>query len=280
MDDVWGMPGWAFALAYLGLLIVPAVAGPLWRKWRLSRMKPDGPVASGLTAHHLAYLSASPMEIGGHRRAVESAVAALVFAGRLRVDDKGRLSRVGNAEPDDPFERAVFAHVRRGARIAEIPIEVRAALAKLSDDLAERGLALRERTVVAYRGTILVVYMAIWLFGFVRAGAELKVHRVTWVTGGASRTGTIHGIPQVVPLLFLGGLLILSWAYLAWRGKRDYITQAGRDFVLEAIASWRAGAPGPGGLVIEGTAVVAIAGIVGYPDKEIASVFVGRPVVD
>ncbi|TDQ01418.1 TIGR04222 domain-containing membrane protein [Labedaea rhizosphaerae] len=280
MNEAWGISESRFFWIHLGLLVAPAIAAPLVRGWLQNRRKPDGPVRSGLTAHHLAYLSASPLVVGGAVRAVESAVAALLHAGRLRVDAEARLSRIGKAEPADPFERAVFARVRSGIRIAELPIEVRPALAKLSDDLAERGLALRERAVVAYRSTILVVYMAIWLFGFVRAAAELKVHRVTWVTGGASRTGTIHGVPQVVPLLFLGGLLVLSWAYLAWRGKRDYITRAGRNFVLEAIASWRAGTPGPGGLTIEGTAVVAIAGIVGYPDKKIASAFVGRPVVD
>jgi uncharacterized protein (TIGR04222 family) len=217
---------------------------------------------------------------------VESAVAALAYAGRLRVDGNGRLSRVGKAEPEDPFERAVFARVRSGASIAELPVEVRPALAELSDDLAERGFALRERSVDAYRRTILVLYLVIELLGVVWMVVEMKVHPITIEGHRFIRDGIVHdtsavGFPDMAPLLLPGAVMIAIWAYLAMRGKRDYITLAGRYFVLEAIDSWRAGTPGPGGLgVIEGPAVVAITGIVGYPDKKVASAFVGKPVVD
>ena len=288
MHDLWGISSGQFTFGFFALLIAPTIAGPLWRRWRIRRMKPDGPPAPGLTAHHLAYLSASPLATGGALRAVESAVAALVHAGRVRVAAKGRLFRIAKGAPENSFERAVFAHARNGAQIPDIPIKVRPALAKLSDDLAERGLALRESTVVAYRTAIIVFYVVLETVGIVRGMADIVVRTLAESQVYHERRGGHHngrapqfeGFLDIFPLLILGVVLMAIWGYLRMNGKRDYLTQAGRNFVLEAIASWRAGTPGPGGLMIEGTAVVAIAGIVGYPDKEIASVLVGRRVVD
>src|SRR5438105_4542054 len=102
MSDPWGISGPAFLWIYGGLMVgVWLVVRPLLT-WAARRSASHGGQYPGSTptVYQLAYLA------GGPHRAIDTAIAALVERGGLRVSSARTVTATG-AMPADPLERAV-----------------------------------------------------------------------------------------------------------------------------------------------------------------------------
>src|SRR3569833_33878 len=136
MADPWGISGPDFVVLYIALLgavllirvIVAGVAAS--RALRADHERPGPPP----TVYELAFLA------GGPDRAVDTAIAALVERGQLRVNSYRQISKAGT-RPVDPLERAV-ADVAKLKTTSTIRAKVRgsAAMRALEEGLDQRGL--------------------------------------------------------------------------------------------------------------------------------------------
>jgi uncharacterized protein (TIGR04222 family) len=249
MSDLWGISGPSFLELYLGLLIVPAVAGVIWWQWYVRQTKPNG-TQPELTLYHLAYLAA------GRTRVAETAIASLIEGERLRVDSKGYLHRIGKQDPADPVERAVFGQSRI-VPATSMPNLIDEAVAELAEDLAARGLVLRAKPLETCKRTVVGLYVAIGVFGLVRLIAGASAH---------------HPVGLLLVLLVADLVAIGVSTAIARRGSGDLVTEAGRELVRAARAHRKAGRkkPGPEGLVLAGAAgAVVLQGVRAYPDREV-----------
>src|SRR3954471_3323451 len=164
MDDPWGISGPDFVVLYIALLgaallIRVIVAGVVAaRALRADTERPGPPP----TVYELAFLA------GGPDRAVDTAIAALVERGQLRVNSYKQISQAGT-RPVEPLERAV-ADVAQLKTTSTIRAKVRgsAALRALEDGLDRRGLLASAAAKRRVRTFGLVLQLAVLVLGIAR----------------------------------------------------------------------------------------------------------------
>ncbi|MEV6628773.1 TIGR04222 domain-containing membrane protein, partial [Amycolatopsis sp. NPDC051114] len=164
MADPWGISGPDFVVLYIALLgavllirvIVAGVAAS--RALRADHEQPGPPP----TVYELAFLA------GGPDRAVDTAIAALVERGQLRVNSYRQISKAGT-RPVDPLERAV-ADVAKLKTTSTIRAKVRgsAAMRALEESLDQRGLLASAAAKRRSRTFGLVLQLAVLVLGVVR----------------------------------------------------------------------------------------------------------------
>ncbi|MFD5095774.1 TIGR04222 domain-containing membrane protein [Amycolatopsis thailandensis] len=273
MEDTWGIPGPTFLAIYAVLLVLPLAVGLLWTiAVKLGRKAPRAAVSGPQpTVYELAYLA------GGPDRVVDTAIAALVDRGTLRVSSSKQLQLAG-PEPADPIERAVAKGAKPGynatTRGMRDRLRMSGPMQALGKDLEARGLVVVNQ-VPRIRQVVFFLYVAVLVLGVVRLFAGL---------------GTNHPVGFLVPLLIAAvvATLIARSAKNKTSGPRP--TGEGNRILgsaNSALARERkrgipnepaVGGVGPGFLLGGAAAAVALGGLAFYPDEELSEALIPPPV--
>ncbi|MEU3626652.1 hypothetical protein BS329_24560 [Amycolatopsis coloradensis] len=268
MDDTWGIPGPTFLAIYAALLALPLVIGLLWTiAVKLGHKAPRAAVSgSRPTAYELAYLA------GGPDRVVDTAIAALVDRGTLRISSSRKLQLAGPV-PADPIEQAVAKSARPGHNSTTRGIRDRLRMSgpmqALGKDLEARGLVVVDKKPQV-RQVVFSIYLGALILGVVRL---------------------IAGIVSDHPVGFLSFLVIVAGvATLLARAARNKRvgtrpTSEGHRIVGRANAEFSrergrgiTGGPAVGGALLGGVAVaVALGGLAYYPDEELSAALIPPP---
>ncbi|WP_410654768.1 TIGR04222 domain-containing membrane protein [Amycolatopsis sp. lyj-112] len=273
MDDTWGIPGPTFLAIYAVLLVLPLIVALLWTiAVKLGRKAPRAAVSGPQpTTYELAYLA------GGPDRVVDTAIAALVDRGTLRVSSSKQLQLTG-AEPADPIERAVakgakpgYSNTTRGIRDR---LRMSGPMQALAKGLEARGLLVADATP-QIRRVVFGLYLAVFVLGVVRLFA------------GISRDRPIGFlIPLLIAALF--ATLVARAVKKKRTGPRP--TSEGSRVLHRAksahgrerkrgISHGAAVGGAAGGAVLGGAAVaVALGGLAFYPDEELSAALIPPPV--
>ncbi|HET6287926.1 MAG TPA: TIGR04222 domain-containing membrane protein [Amycolatopsis sp.] len=274
MEDTWGIPGPTFLAIYGALLVFPLVVGLLWTiAVKLGHKAPRAAVRGPEpTVYELAYLA------GGPDRVVDTAIAALVDRGTLRVSSAKQLQLTGS-EPADPIERAVAKGARPGYNATTRGIRDRLRMSKpmqaLAKGLEDRGLVVADR-VPRIRQVVFFLYLVVLVLGVARL--------VAGISGD-------HPVGFLIPLLFAAGFATL--VARAVKNKRSGPRPTGEgDRLLHRARSAhgrerKRGIPTAtasdgammGGAVLGGAAAaVAFGGLTYYPDEELSAALIPPPV--
>ncbi|WET82050.1 TIGR04222 domain-containing membrane protein [Amycolatopsis sp. QT-25] len=274
MEDTWGIPGPTFLAIYGALLVFPLVVGLGWTiAVKLGRKAPRaagrGPEP---TVYELAYLA------GGPDRVVDTAIAALVDRGTLRVSSAKQLQLTGS-EPADPIERAVAKGARPGYNATTRGIRDRLRMSgpmqALAKGLEDRGLVVADRAP-RIRQVVFFLYLAVLVLGVARL--------VAGISGD-------HPVGFLIALLVAAGFATL--VARAVKNKRSGPRPTGEgDRILHRARSAhgrerKRGIPDAtasdgammGGAVLGAAATaVAFGGLSYYPDEELSAALIPPPV--
>ncbi|KZB80618.1 TIGR04222 domain-containing membrane protein [Amycolatopsis regifaucium] len=274
MKDTWGIPGPAFLAVYAVLLVLPLLVGLLWTiAVRVGRKAPRAAVSGPEpTVYELAFLA------GGPDRVVDTAIAALVERGTLRVSSSKQLQLTGPM-PADPIEKAVAKGAKPGynatTRGMRDRLRMSGPMQALAKDLEARGLVVADRAP-RVRQVVYFLYLAVLVLGVVRLIAGIS---------------SDHPVGFLVPLLIAAGFATL--VARAVKNKRPGPRPTGEgDRVLHRARSAhgrerkRAAPDGSavggamlGGAVLGGAAAaVAFGGLSYYPDEELSEALIPPPV--
>ncbi|MFI7116424.1 TIGR04222 domain-containing membrane protein [Amycolatopsis sp. NPDC049868] len=270
MEYTWGIPGPTFLAIYAVLLVFPLVAGLVWTiVVKLGHKAPSATVTGPQpTVYEFAYLA------GGPDRVVDTAIAALVDRGILRVSSSKQLQLTG-PEPADPIENAVAKGARPGYNATTRGIRDRLRLSgpmqALAKDLEARGLVVVDQAP-RIRQVVYFLYLAVLVFGVVRLIAGIAGDRP---------------VGFLIPMLIVAGVATLIARVV--KNKRPGPRPTGEgDRVLHKARSAhgrerKRGIPnGPGyvgGAVLGGAAAaVAFGGLASYPDEELSAALIPPPV--
>ncbi|MBB5856960.1 TIGR04222 domain-containing membrane protein [Amycolatopsis umgeniensis] len=272
MEDTWGIPGPTFLAIYAVLLVFPLVLGLLWTvAVKLGRKAPRAAVSGPQpTVYELAYLA------GGPDRVVDTAIAALVDRGTLRVSSSKQLQLTG-PEPADPIEKAVAKGARPGHNATTRGIRDRLRMSgpmqALGKDLEARGLVVVNQAP-RIRRVVFFLYLAVLVLGVVRLFAGISADRP---------------VGFLIPLLIAAGIATLIAR--AAKNKRTGPRPTGEGNRIlgsanSALARERKrgipNAPAVGGvaggaLLGGAAAAVALGGLAFYPDEELSAALIPPP---
>ncbi|WP_409493285.1 TIGR04222 domain-containing membrane protein [Amycolatopsis sp. cmx-11-12] len=272
MEDTWGIPGPTFLAIYGALLVFPLVVGLLWTiAVKLGRTTPRAAVSGPEpTVYELAYLA------GGPDRVVDTAIAALVNRGTLRVSSLRKLQLAG-PEPADPIEKAVAKAARPGHNSTTRGIRDRLRMSgpmqALAKDLEARGLVVVDKTP-QIRQVVFSIYLGALILGVVRL-----------IAGIASD----HPVGFLIFLVIVAGIATLLAR--AARNKRvgprptsegDRVLHRARSLHgrerKRGIAHDPSMGGAAGGALLGGAAVaVAFGGLALYPDEELSAALIPPP---
>ncbi|WP_394362309.1 TIGR04222 domain-containing membrane protein [Amycolatopsis sp. SB7-3] len=270
MEYTWGIPGPTFLAIYAVLLVFPLIAGLVWTiAAKLGTRTPSAEVSGPQpTVYEFAYLA------GGSDRVVDTAIAALVDRGTLRVSSSKQLQLTG-PEPADPIEKAVAKSARPGHNATTRGIRDRLRLSgpmqALAKDLEARGLVVVDQGP-RIRRVVYFLYLAVLVFGVVRLIAGLAGDRP---------------VGFLIPMLLAAGAATLIARALKNRQPGPRPTAEGNRVLHKARSAHgrerKRGIPnGPGyvgGAVLGGAAAaVAFGGLASYPDEELSAALIPPPV--
>ncbi|MGY6654299.1 TIGR04222 domain-containing membrane protein [Amycolatopsis sp. TRM77291] len=273
MEDTWGIPGPTFLAIYGALIVFPVVVGLLWTiAVKLGAKAPRGTVSGPEpTVYELAYLA------GGPDRVVDTAIAALVDRGTLRVSSTKQLQLTGPL-PADPIEKAVAKGARPGYNATTRGIRDRLRMSgpmqALAKGLQERGLVVADRSP-RIRQVVYFLYFAVLVLGVVRLIAGIA---------GDRPVGFL--IPLLISAVFA---TLISRALKNKRSGPRPTSEGGRILHRARSAHGRerkrgipngpgyAGAAG-GALLGGAAAAVAFGGLAYYPDEELSAALIPPPV--
>lgn len=273
MKDTWGIPGPTFLAIYGALIVFPVVVGLVWTiAVKLSAKAPRATVSGPEpTVYELAYLA------GGPDRVVDTAIAALVDRGTLRVSSSKQLQLTG-PEPADPIERSVAKASRPGHNATTRDIRNRLRMSgpmqALAKGLETRGLVATDRSR-QIRQFVYFLYLAVLVLGVVRLIAGIAGDRP---------------VGFLVPLLI--SAVFATVIARALRNKRPGprpTSEGGRILHRARSAHGRErkrgipnapGYAGAAGLGLLGGAAAAVAfgGLASYPDDELSAALIPPPV--
>ncbi|MFE6616116.1 TIGR04222 domain-containing membrane protein [Amycolatopsis sp. NPDC057786] len=273
MEDTWGIPGPTFLAIYGALIVFPVVVGLVWTiAVKLGAKSPRATVSGPApTVYELAYLA------GGPDRVVDTAIAALVDRGTLRVSSSKQLQLTG-PEPADPIEKAVAKGARPGYNATTRGIRDRLRMSgpmqALAKGLEERGLVVADRSP-RIRRVVYFLYLAVLVLGVVRLIAGIA---------GDRPVGFL--IPLLISAVFA---TVISRALKNKRPGPRPTSEGGRILHRARSAHGRErkrGIPnGPGyagaagaGLLGGAAAAVAFGGLASYPDDELSAALIPPPV--
>ncbi|UUV33558.1 TIGR04222 domain-containing membrane protein [Amycolatopsis roodepoortensis] len=273
MEDTWGIPGPTFLAIYGALIVFPVVVGLVWTiAVKLGAKAPRGTVSGPEpTVYELAYLA------GGPDRVVDTAIAALVDRGTLRVSSSKQLQLTG-PEPADPIEKAVAKGARPGYNATTRGIRDRLRMSgpmqALAKGLETRGLVVADRTP-RIRQVVYFLYLAVLVLGVVRL-----------IAGIAGDRPVGYLIPLLISAVFA---TVISRALKNKRPGPRPTSEGGRILHRARSAHGRErkrGIPnGPGyagaagvGLLGGAAAAVAFGGLASYPDDELSAALIPPPV--
>ncbi len=268
MEDTWGIPGPTFLAIYAALLVLPLVIALLWTiAVKLGRKAPRTAVSGPRpTAYELAYLA------GGPDRVVDTAIAALVDRGTLRISSSRKLQLAG-PEPADPIERAVAKGAKPGHNSTTRGIRDRLRMSgpmqALAKDLEARGLVVVDKTP-QIRQVVFGVYLGALILGVVRLIAGIAGdHPVGFLiflviaAGFATLLARAARNKRVGPRPTGEGNRILG------RANTEFSRERGRGIT---------GGPAVGGALLGGAAMaVALGGLAYYPDEELSAALMPPP---
>lgn len=275
MNYTWGIPGPTFLAVYTVLLVFPLIIGLLWTiAAKLARKVPRAAVSGPQpTTYELAYLA------GGPDRVVDTAIAALVERGTLRVSSSKQLQLTG-PEPADPIERAVARSARPGHKSTTRGIRDRLRMSgpmqALARDLEARGLAVAEKASRIHQ-VVSFLYVAVLALGVVRVFAGISGD---------------HPVAFLIPLVIVAAFATLIAQVVKSKSKSTgpRPTSEGKQVLHRAKSAHgrerkRGVSPGPamagaaGGAMLGGAAVaVALGGLAFYPDEELSAALIPPPV--
>ncbi|GHF52553.1 hypothetical protein GCM10017566_27410 [Amycolatopsis bartoniae] len=241
------MSGPQFIGVYVAALVVA-----LALMFALRRVVSRVPVAAAqapLSLEEAAFL------VGGPHRVVDSAVAGLIDAERLRVQRGGKLQAVGRQAAGERLEQAVFAYVRE--HDSRTLSQVRGALGDhdvvrwAHASLTERGLLVRPRVPR-------LLVPALPLLAVVALGVARLVNGVA-----------LHRPVGFLVLLLIVAVLVTGVAL--WPRAR-WLSAPGREVraSVEGKAPERNGHVGLPALT-GAVGLVAVGGLVAFPDEAIAA---------
>lgn len=226
MTQPWGISGPEFvALYFVGIFVsmfLVMVAHALLPRVGFSGN--DAPIPA-LDLYQAAYLADGP------GRVVDTAIVGLVVREQVILARGRRLTAVSGAAVTDPIEGAVYESLR--------PTESRAAVHRrlrdhptvtlIGDHLRAQGLMLDETRCLLWR-LVLLVPVAVWLIGLVRAINGVSLHRPT------SNLGF---------LLVITGLFVFL-VLRRWSAARHQPSPLGRQALrrFREQRPWKAGAAG------------------------------------
>lgn len=269
MRFLWGVPGPAFLVLYLVLLIAAFVTGPLLaRRLDVGAARRDGDGAlPDPTVEELA------LAAGGPVRLVQTAVARLVDADVLRVG-RDRALRTTGRPPASPLDRAVVDAVagRRSATTATLTKELvrHRAVDELVAAAHRRGIVHDRAALRGPRTIAVLVAVAVLLFGVLRL------------------VGSAPGAPIGFLVFLVLACAVVVVPTAASTASTLRVTRRGSATLAAARASsptrpmrptaaTRPTAP-PGqesqGALLAGMGVaglVAVGGMAAYPDDEVSS---------
>ncbi|MFJ4105497.1 TIGR04222 domain-containing membrane protein [Amycolatopsis japonica] len=273
MEYTWGIPGPTFLAIYAILLVFPLIAGLVWTiAAKVGTRTPSAEVSGPQpTVYEFAYLA------GGPDRVVDTAIAALVDRGILRVSSSKQLQLTG-PEPADPIEKAVAKGARPGYNATTRGIRDRLRMSgpmqALAKDLEARGLVVVDQTP-QIRRIVFFLYLAVLVFGVVRLIAGLAGDRP---------------VGFLIPLLLAAVAATLIARALKNKRSGPRPTSEG-DRVLHKARSAhgrerKRGIPNSpeyvgaaGGILLGGAAAaVAFGGLASYPDEELSAALIPPPI--
>ena len=256
MDDPWGISGPEFVQLYIVLLVVALIVRGIVSgvaRQRAARVA-DVPAGPPPTVYQLAYLA------GGPDRAVDTAIAALVERGQLRVNSYKQLSQAGPL-PAEPLERAV-AETAQLKTTAMVRSQVRRSpvMQALENGLEQRGLLVPAAALKQARTIGFALQLAVLAVGVVRLVNGVSLHRPVGIL--------------VFLVLVAAVLTLLAWLGRTKTGTRQP-TAAGHRLLGQARAASSGPMPGgmlAGGMLLGGAAAaVALGGLAMYPDEELSA---------
>ncbi|MGW4522430.1 TIGR04222 domain-containing membrane protein [Amycolatopsis sp. NPDC004378] len=256
MDDPWGISGPDFVVLYIALLIAVLLVRVVVSGVANSRAARADSALPGPqpTVYQLAFLA------GGPDRAVDTAIAALVDRGQLRVNSYKQISQAGT-RPSEPLEQAVF-DVAQLKTTSAIRAQVRgsATMRALEDGLEQRGLLASAAPKRQARTFGLVLQLAVLVLGVVRLANGISLGRPVGI---------------LVFLVVVAAVLTLVAAVRRSKTGARQPSAAGHRLLGQA----RSAASGPvpagmlaGGVLLGGAAAaVALGGWAMYPDEELSA---------
>ncbi|GAB3142297.1 TIGR04222 domain-containing membrane protein [Amycolatopsis stemonae] len=256
MDDPWGISGPDFVVLYIALLIAVLLVRVVVSGVATSRAARADSALPGPqpTVYQLAFLA------GGPDRAVDTAIAALVDRGQLRVNSYKQISQAGT-RPSEPLEQAVF-DVAQLKTTSAIRAQVRgsATMRALEDGLEQRGLLASAAPKRQARTFGLVLQLAVLVLGVVRLANGISLGRPVGI---------------LVFLVVVAAVLTLVAAVRRSKTGARQPSAAGHRLLGQA----RSAASGPvpagmlaGGVLLGGAAAaVALGGWAMYPDEELSA---------
>ncbi len=272
MEDTWGIPGPTFLAIYAVLLVFPLALGLLWTiSVKLDRKTSRGTVNGPQpTVYELAYLA------GGPDRVVDTAIAALVDRGTLRVSSSKQLQLTG-AEPADPIERAVAKGARPGYNATTRGIRDRLRMSgpmqALGKDLEARGLVVVDQAP-QIRRVVANLYLGVMILGLVRVFAGILGD---------------HPVGFLIPLVVVASLATLFSRIAKNKRTGPRPTSEGNRILGSANSALarerKRGIPNApamggmaGGAMLGGAAAaVALGGLAFYPDEELSAALIPPP---
>ncbi|WP_134731796.1 TIGR04222 domain-containing membrane protein [Amycolatopsis nivea] len=236
MHEPWGISGPQF-LAVYGSALALTLAVQL--VWPLLRQAPAD-VHRPLDVYQLACL------VGGPHRTVDTAIAALLERGLLRVDRRGQLTAVSGA-PTEPVEQAVCEAVRKRPHTASM-LRTAEAVRSIGNDLRTRGLV----TVASasFATGVVLVYVALFAVGLARSVNGSGLHRPT------AGLNVLLAITAILAVLAVAGR----------RRPKVRPTKAGRALVVAVRTDPVTQRAQSGALLFGAASLVALGGFAQYPD--------------
>ncbi|MEV0072169.1 TIGR04222 domain-containing membrane protein [Amycolatopsis sp. NPDC050768] len=254
MDETWGISGPQFLAWYgIALALVLAVQVVWPRVARTRAVEHTGELPD---VYHLAYLA------GGPERVADTAIAALVDRGLLRVNSEGVVTAAGK-HPWHKIERSVHEGAKGAKGGTTRSLRAKAARSKAMSDLEAEmqraGLLTSGSEARPFHTTILLAFLVLLAIGAVR-----------FVTGAS------HGRPVGWLFLLLVVALVLTVVASVVRGrKRVGITPRGQGALTHARFSSRTqGAVRPALLLAGAAGAVALGGLAMYPDDELSAALI------
>ncbi|HEU5472599.1 MAG TPA: TIGR04222 domain-containing membrane protein [Actinophytocola sp.] len=235
MEEPWGLSGPEFLLLY-GLGFPAALVLMFVVQAALTRIGSQrGADDIRLDNYQAAYLA------GGHRRLVDTAIAALALNGQAFVSRGGRLTAANDVPGDGPVEIAVCAAIHAGAnkrstvyqRMRQHP-----ATRSVYRQLRSRGLLLDGNRLFLWR-LVLLPPIALFLVGVARMVNGVRLDRPTGtllllliVTGGALIWIVVRRVPAATRRTPVG------WAALR-RLRREHKARSRTAAESEPAPQWQ-----------------------------------------
>lgn len=240
MHEPWGISGPQF-LAVYGSALALTLAVQL--VWPLLRQAPAD-VHRPLDVYQLACL------VGGHHRTVDTAIAAMLERGLLRVDSRGQLTAVSGA-PTEPVEQAVYEAVRKRPHTASTlhtAETVSAPVRSIGNDLRKRGLVTIASA--SFATGVVLAYASLFIVGLVRSVNGSALHRPT------AGLNVLLAITAILAVLAVAGR----------RRPKVRPTKAGRALVVAVRTDPATRRAQSGALLFGAASLVALGGFAQYPD--------------